>query len=165
MNYERTYHLATLGCKVNQYETQNARELLEANGYREAQRGERADLCLVNTCTVTHEADAQGRQLVRRLARENPGTALVVTGCYATREPETIARLPGVVKPLFRPFQALPGRQVEVPYPLDNKRAVRLPASANRILIICARCGGCSRSFSPRQPRRAGRFANRIIKY
>jgi threonylcarbamoyladenosine tRNA methylthiotransferase MtaB len=94
----RTYRLATLGCKVNQYETQYARELLEANDYREAQPGERADLCLVNTCTVTQEADAQGRQLVRRLARENPGTAFVVTGCYATREPETVARLPGVVK-------------------------------------------------------------------
>jgi threonylcarbamoyladenosine tRNA methylthiotransferase MtaB len=98
MGEMRTYRLATLGCKVNQYETQYAGELLEANGYREAQPGERADLCLVNTCTVTHEADAQGRQLVRRLARENPGSALVVTGCYATREPETVARLPGVVK-------------------------------------------------------------------
>jgi threonylcarbamoyladenosine tRNA methylthiotransferase MtaB len=98
MKQQRTCRLATLGCKVNQYETQHARELLEANGYREAQPGQRADLCLVNTCTVTGEADAQGRQLIRRLARENPGTALVVTGCYATREPETIARLPGVVK-------------------------------------------------------------------
>src|SRR5262249_1658971 len=98
MKQQRTCRLATLGCKVNQYETQHAKELLEANGYREARAGERADLCLVNTCTVTREADAQGRQLIRRIARENPGTALVVTGCYATREPETVARLPGVVK-------------------------------------------------------------------
>src|SRR5262249_41209993 len=74
------------------------KEMLEANGYQEAAVGERVDLCLVNTCTVTSEADAQGRQLIRRLARENPGAALVVTGCYATREPEAIARLPGVVK-------------------------------------------------------------------
>ncbi|HMF13912.1 MAG TPA: tRNA (N(6)-L-threonylcarbamoyladenosine(37)-C(2))-methylthiotransferase MtaB [Gemmataceae bacterium] len=98
MKQQRTCRLATLGCKVNQYETQHAKELLEANGYREARAGERADLCLVNTCTVTREADAQGRQLIRRIARENPGTALVVTGCYATREPETVARLLGVVK-------------------------------------------------------------------
>src|SRR6516164_9993816 len=98
MDQTRTCRLVTLGCKVNQYETQHAKELLEANGYREAAEQERADLCIVNTCTVTNEADAQGRQLIRRLARQNPGAALVVMGCYATREPEIIARLPGVVK-------------------------------------------------------------------
>src|SRR6516225_9901521 len=98
VNQMRTCRLVTLGCKVNQYETQHAKELLEANGYREAIGDERADLCVVNTCTVTNEADAQGRQLIRRLARRNPGAALVVMGCYATREPETVARLPGVVK-------------------------------------------------------------------
>jgi threonylcarbamoyladenosine tRNA methylthiotransferase MtaB len=98
MSQKRTCRLMTLGCKVNQYETQYAKELLEANGYRQVKPGECADLCLVNTCTVTHEADAQGRQLIRRLARENPGAALIVMGCYATREPETVARLPGVVK-------------------------------------------------------------------
>jgi threonylcarbamoyladenosine tRNA methylthiotransferase MtaB len=94
----RTCRLATLGCKVNQYETQYVKEVLEANGYREARVDEPADLCLVNTCTVTAEADAKGRQLIRRLAHENPGTALVVMGCFATRAPEVVARLPGVVK-------------------------------------------------------------------
>ena len=64
----RTCRLITLGCKVNQYETQYAKELLEANGYREAAPDEPAALCLVNTCTVTREADAKGRQLIRRLA-------------------------------------------------------------------------------------------------
>src|SRR5947209_15029098 len=98
MHSTRTCRLATLGCKVNQYETQYAKELLEANGYRQARPDEPADLCVVNTCTVTREADAQGRQLIRRLARQNPGAALIVMGCYATREPETIARLPGVGK-------------------------------------------------------------------
>jgi threonylcarbamoyladenosine tRNA methylthiotransferase MtaB len=98
MTRPRLCHLATLGCKVNQYETQHVKEFLEANGYREAQSGERADLCIVNTCTVTNEADAQGRQLIRKLGREHPGAAIVVMGCYATREPETLARLPGVVK-------------------------------------------------------------------
>jgi threonylcarbamoyladenosine tRNA methylthiotransferase MtaB len=94
----RTCRLVTLGCKVNQYETQYVKEMLEANGYREASADERADLCIVNTCTVTHEADAKGRQLIRRLAEANPGAALVVMGCYATREPETVSRLPGVIK-------------------------------------------------------------------
>ncbi len=94
----RTCRLVTLGCKVNQYETQYVKETLEQNGYREAADGEPADLCLVNTCTVTHEADAKGRQLIRRLAASNPGAALVVMGCFATRAPETVARLPGVTK-------------------------------------------------------------------
>src|SRR6266849_7299755 len=94
----RTCRLVTLGCKVNQYETQYVKEALEANGYREAGPGEAADLCIVNTCTVTAEADAKGRQLIRRLAQSNPGSAVVVMGCYATREPETVARLPGVTR-------------------------------------------------------------------
>jgi threonylcarbamoyladenosine tRNA methylthiotransferase MtaB len=88
--------LVTLGCKVNQYETQHVKEALEMHGYREAVEGEPAGLCVVNTCTVTHEADAKGRQLIRRLHQENPGAAIVVMGCYATRDPAAVARLPGV---------------------------------------------------------------------
>src|SRR5271163_3210865 len=95
---QRTCRLMTLGCKVNQYETQYVKETLEANGYREAGAGQPADLCLVNTCTVTGEADAKGRQLIRRLAQANPGAALVVMGCFATRDPEAVARLPGVTR-------------------------------------------------------------------
>ncbi|TMQ32437.1 MAG: MiaB/RimO family radical SAM methylthiotransferase [Planctomycetota bacterium] len=94
----RTCRLLTLGCKVNQYETQYVKELLEANGYREAQDRESADLCVVNTCTVTHEADAKGRQLIRRLAQENPRADIVVMGCFATRAPEIVASLPGVTR-------------------------------------------------------------------
>lgn len=92
----RTCRLVTLGCKVNQYETQYVREMLQQNGYVEAQPGESSELCVVNTCTVTSEADAQGRQLIRRLHRQDPPAKLVVMGCYATREPETVAKLPGV---------------------------------------------------------------------
>jgi len=94
----RTCRLATLGCKVNQYETQYVKETLEANGYREAAEHEPADLCVVNTCTVTMEGDAKSRQLIRRLHLANPAAAIVVMGCYATREPETIRRLPGVTR-------------------------------------------------------------------
>ncbi|MFL5246021.1 MAG: tRNA (N(6)-L-threonylcarbamoyladenosine(37)-C(2))-methylthiotransferase MtaB [Gemmataceae bacterium] len=94
----RTCRLLTLGCKVNQYETQFVKEMLEANGYREAVAQEQADLCVVNTCTVTSEGDAKSRQTVRRLAQENPLAAIVVMGCYATRDPESVARLPGVAK-------------------------------------------------------------------
>jgi threonylcarbamoyladenosine tRNA methylthiotransferase MtaB len=86
----------TLGCKVNQYETQHVKEALEAAGYREAGADEPAGLCVVNTCTVTMEGDAKSRQIVRRLHQANPGAAIVVMGCYATRDPQAVARLPGV---------------------------------------------------------------------
>ncbi|HKB41671.1 MAG TPA: tRNA (N(6)-L-threonylcarbamoyladenosine(37)-C(2))-methylthiotransferase MtaB [Gemmataceae bacterium] len=93
-----TCRLLTLGCKVNQYETQYVKEALEASGYVEARADQPADLCVVNTCTVTAEGDAKSRQLVRRLHQHNPQAAIVVMGCYATRDPETVARLPGVAK-------------------------------------------------------------------
>jgi threonylcarbamoyladenosine tRNA methylthiotransferase MtaB len=98
MSDVRTCRLVTLGCKVNQYETQHVKEALEQSGYREAAEGEPAGLCVVNTCTVTHEADAKGRQLIRRLYQENPGADIVVMGCFATRDPDAVARLPGVVR-------------------------------------------------------------------
>jgi threonylcarbamoyladenosine tRNA methylthiotransferase MtaB len=98
MTAPRTCRLVTLGCKVNQYETQLVKEALEASGYREASDGEPADLCVVNTCTVTHEADAKGRQAIRRLAHDNPGAAIVVMGCFATRDPRAVGRLPGIAK-------------------------------------------------------------------
>lgn len=98
MTTARTCRLVTLGCKVNQYETQLIQEALEAGGWRAAAAGEPAELCVVNSCTVTAEADAKGRQLVRRLHQANPGAAIVVTGCYAARAPEMVARLPGVSK-------------------------------------------------------------------
>ncbi len=86
----------TLGCKVNQYETEFVREALLGIGYRDAAAGEPADLCVVNTCTVTAEGDAKSRQVIRRLARENPAARIVVMGCYATRAPDEVAVLPGV---------------------------------------------------------------------
>lgn len=90
----------TLGCKVNQYETEFLREGLATIGYDEAEKGEEADLCVVNTCTVTAEGDAKSRQVVRRMARENPAAKIVVMGCYATRAPEEVSALPGVTEVL-----------------------------------------------------------------
>jgi threonylcarbamoyladenosine tRNA methylthiotransferase MtaB len=104
---ERTCRLVTLGCKVNQYETQLVRETLLKNGFREAAEDEPADLCVVNTCTVTGEADSKGRQLIRRLARQNPGTRTIVMGCYATREPEVLKDLPSVFE-IVRDKRELP---------------------------------------------------------
>ena len=93
-----TCRLVTLGCKVNQYETQLVKETLLKNGFREAGDDERADLCVVNTCTVTETGDAKSRQLIRKLARRNPGTRTLVMGCYATRDPSAVGALPNVVE-------------------------------------------------------------------
>ena len=93
-----TLRTVTLGCKVNQYETQLVRDGLVGSGYRDAAEGEAADLCVVNTCTVTAEGDSKSRQTIRQLARRNPDTRIVVMGCYATRAPEEVAKLPGVVE-------------------------------------------------------------------
>ncbi len=93
---QKTCRMVTLGCKVNQYETQLVYEALQKNGYREATEDENADLCVVNTCTVTHTGDSKSRQVIRQLSRKNPGTRTLVMGCYATREPQDLAKLPGV---------------------------------------------------------------------
>jgi len=88
----------TLGCKVNQYETEYVREGLLGVGYRDGEQHEAADLCLVNTCTVTNEGDAKSRQVIRRLARDNPHARIIVMGCYATRAPGEVAALPNVAE-------------------------------------------------------------------
>jgi threonylcarbamoyladenosine tRNA methylthiotransferase MtaB len=95
-----TLRTVTLGCKVNQYETEYVRQGLAGIGYRDAAEGEVADLCLVNTCTVTAEGDSKSRQTIRQLARRNPGTRIVVMGCYATRAPDEVAALPAVAEVL-----------------------------------------------------------------
>lgn len=90
----------TLGCKVNQYETEYLREGLAGIGYRDAPDGTPADLCIVNTCTVTAEGDSKSRQVIRRMARDNPAAKIVVMGCYATRAPTEVAALPNVTEVL-----------------------------------------------------------------
>src|SRR5438105_284345 len=93
-----TLKTLTLGCKVNQYETELIREGFSRAGFRDAVEGEAADLCIVNTCTVTAEGDSKSRHAIRRLARENPAARIVVMGCYATRAPGDLARLPNVAE-------------------------------------------------------------------
>ncbi len=93
-----TLRTVTLGCKVNQYETELVRQSLATAGYRDVDDGETAELCIVNTCTVTAEGDSKSRQVIRQLARRNPGTRIVVMGCYATRAPDEVAALPAVTE-------------------------------------------------------------------
>ena len=78
-----TYHIETLGCKLNFSESATMGKLLEDAGYRRATAGEEATVCVVNTCSVTDLADRKCRQHIRALLRRHPGTVMVVTGCYA----------------------------------------------------------------------------------
>lgn len=86
----------TLGCKVNQYETQAMEEILSAQGYTRAGDEEAADIYIINTCTVTALADSKSRQYIQRSHRENPEALVVAVGCYVQVKPEEVAALPGV---------------------------------------------------------------------
>ena len=95
----KTVKLITMGCKANQYDTQSMRETLQRNGYRlvdEEMSGQQTDLYLINTCTVTNVADQKARQAIRRAIRQHPNAKVLVTGCYAESDRETIEKIPGV---------------------------------------------------------------------
>jgi threonylcarbamoyladenosine tRNA methylthiotransferase MtaB len=91
-----TIAFATLGCRLNQVDSQGLQGALEARGFRTVAGGERADVVVVNTCTVTARAEASDRQAIRRLARAHPRARLVVTGCWAQTDPDIVKGLPGV---------------------------------------------------------------------
>ena len=86
----------TLGCKLNFSETSTFGKMLQDLGVTTAQKGEQADICLINTCSVTEVADKKCRQAIHRLVRENPGAFVVVTGCYAQLEADEVAKIEGV---------------------------------------------------------------------
>jgi threonylcarbamoyladenosine tRNA methylthiotransferase MtaB len=86
----------TVGCRLNQYETERMAAQLYPFGFRRAAAGEAADLYIINTCTVTHRADSDCRYLIRRANRENPSGRIVVVGCYVEHEPERVAAMEGV---------------------------------------------------------------------
>lgn len=94
----RTVALATLGCKLNQYETQLIREHFEEAGYRVVPFTQPADIYVINTCTVTSRADRQSRNLVRRAHKLRATSQIIATGCYAQVAPEEVAAItPSVV--------------------------------------------------------------------
>lgn len=86
----------TLGCKLNFAETSAIGRQLKSVGVRKTRKGEIADICVVNTCSVTELADKKCRQTIRKMVKENPGAYVIVTGCYAQLKPDTIAKIPGV---------------------------------------------------------------------
>lgn len=96
MSAEKKFKISTLGCRTNQYESQAYQDQLLAMGYTQAKEDEAADLCIVNTCTVTESADSHSRHAIKQFARENPDSKIVVTGCWAERQPEAVKAIDGV---------------------------------------------------------------------
>ncbi len=93
---ETTFAVATLGCKVNQADSEAIGEQMNAAGFTQRDFNELADIYIVNTCTVTHLGDRSSRQLISQARRRHPSALLVVTGCYAELNPQAVAALPGV---------------------------------------------------------------------
>lgn len=92
----KTAKFYTLGCKLNFSETSTFARTLYNMGVREAKKTEQADICLINTCSVTDVADHKCRQIIHRMVRQNPGAFVIVTGCYAQLESATVAKIEGV---------------------------------------------------------------------
>ncbi len=137
---------ATLGCKDNQYETQLVREGLLGAGFSDAESDQPADLCIINTCTITGEGDSKSRQIIRRMNRKNPDARIVVMGCYATREPQEVADLPGVAEVVTdkREIPDLLGRFGVVDIPngisgLNNRHRAYVKVQAG-CLLRCSYC-------------------------
>jgi threonylcarbamoyladenosine tRNA methylthiotransferase MtaB len=92
----KTFRIVTLGCKVNQAESDTIAARLSGSGWRPADPSEQADLCVVNTCTVTQKAAMQSRQAVRQAIHAHPRACVTVTGCYAETDPAALAKIEGV---------------------------------------------------------------------
>ena len=96
MRDQKTVAFYTLGCKLNAYDTQWYAEQFVARGYREVSFGDRADVTVVNTCTVTGQGDAQSRKALRRAHRISPEGTVVAVGCYAQTDPDALSQMPEV---------------------------------------------------------------------
>ena len=90
------FFVTTLGCKVNQFESDAIAQGLETHGWRRASKGEPVDIGIINTCTVTAKASMQSRQAIRQFVRAHPKARIIVTGCYAQTSPDEIERIDGV---------------------------------------------------------------------
>ena len=117
----RRVALSTLGCKVNSFETELIAQKLGDKNYDRVGPAQAADLYIINTCTVTAEADRQARQLVRKAIRNNPEAWVVVTGCYAQIDPEVCSQIPGVDLVVGN------SQKLDIPSLLDDMYQGKLP--------------------------------------
>ncbi len=143
---QKTVVIQTLGCKLNFAESAAMLQLLEQKGYRQVKMGEEADLCIINTCSVTETADQKDRQTIHKLVRMYPQAFVAVCGCYAQLKPQEIANIPGVDLVLGADFKMELAELIE-----DKKREnCLIKASANdeikRFLPACSK-GNRTRFF------------------
>src|SRR6187399_2130256 len=96
MGASKTVAFHTLGCKLNFSETSSLSRMLENEGFEKKEFDDLADVYVINTCSVTDNADKECRQLVRRIQKRSPESLVVITGCYAQLKPQEIASIPGV---------------------------------------------------------------------
>ena len=161
------YIISTLGCKVNQYETQAMEGFLNERGFERAVPGEIADAVIVNTCAVTAESGRKSRQTIRRLRDENPGAVLAVCGCYSQIEPDAVSVLGAdvifgaadrekLVDAVVRACEA--GEKTrDIDEPFKRREIERLPAGAvdHRTRAMLKIQDGCAVCHARRpQPRR-----------
>ena len=90
----KTFNIITLGCKVNQYESEAVEEIFKSRGYKKKQDG--ADIYVINTCTVTNMSDRKSRQMISRARRDNPEAVIAVMGCYSQVKPDEVLAIEGV---------------------------------------------------------------------
>lgn len=107
MNTEKTVSFITLGCKVNQYDSDAMRTLFVDGGYSQVEDYKNADVYVINTCSVTSIGDRKSRQMVRRIRRQHPDAVIAVAGCYAQLAPEVFEKMgdvgfPGETEELFQ---------------------------------------------------------------
>ncbi len=137
----RRYYVETLGCKLNRADSERLERELAGRGMKPARHPEDADLLVVNTCTVTGRADADGRKTLRRLARCRPGARLVAMGCYASRDPVALAALDGVdlvargADPAPVVAEALRSFPGEISVALENYHAAPVGGGRTRALL------------------------------
>lgn len=132
----------TLGCRVNQYESDAMAELLTQAGFEITENPAEADVCIVNTCTVTNIADRKSRQMLSKAHKLNPNAKLIAAGCFAQRSPEAAAKLEGVYAVLG---SADKNRVVELVKALlkDGKtnRMAKNAIAEKRIVRLLRQCG------------------------
>lgn len=135
-----TYLTHTFGCKLNFSETATIARMLEERGLQQARKGDHPDIVVVNTCSVTGEADKKCRQTIRAIARRHPHAAIAVTGCYVQLHPEEASSLPGVV------VTAGIDRKLQIAGYLDRWLAERQPTvDVNKASLIKDFAPSCSR--------------------
>ena len=149
----RKFSITTMGCRVNSYESQLVADKMQSDNWEESDSHTDSDVHIVNTCTVTREADRQARQHIRRVHRDNPNAKIVVTGCYSEMNADESVRLPGVYKrvtnaeklDISNTLQEVVSDSAEIELPLTNIDLVRTQTRTRAFLQIQQGCdNGCT---------------------